>query len=79
MGGASARQLQCHCKMADMDFVERVAALYVLWKAEIRRRLVQRSVWFHQILQKRTELGEFHFSLSSKQDPFYSCFCKSKK
>ncbi len=38
--------------MADMDFVERVAALYVLWKAEKRG--------IHQILQRRTQLGEFH-------------------
>ncbi len=60
MGEASARRLQSRCKMADMDFVERVAALYVLWKAEKRRRLFRRRVWVHQILQKRTQLGEFH-------------------
>ncbi len=54
-------------------------ALYVLWKAEKWRRLIRRRVWVHQTLQKRTQLGEFHFSLSSKQDPFYSCFCKSTK
>ncbi|KAL0152210.1 hypothetical protein M9458_051933, partial [Cirrhinus mrigala] len=46
--------------MADMDFVARVATLYVLWKAEKRRRLVQRHVWVHQILQRCTQLGEFH-------------------
>ncbi|KAI2650525.1 T-lymphocyte surface antigen Ly-9 [Labeo rohita] len=34
MGGASARQLQSRCEMADMDFVKCVAALFVLWKAE---------------------------------------------
>ncbi len=38
MGGASARRLQSYCEMAEMDFVERVAALYVLWKAEKWRR-----------------------------------------
>ncbi len=52
--------LQSRCKMADMDFVERVAALYVLWKAEKWRGLVRRRVWVHKILQKRTQLGEFH-------------------
>ncbi|KAL1277114.1 hypothetical protein QQF64_023787 [Cirrhinus molitorella] len=41
--------------MADMDFVERVAALYLLWKAEKLRRF-----WVHQILQRRTQLGQFH-------------------
>ncbi len=60
MGGASARRLQFHCEMADMDFVERVAALYVLWKAEKWHRLVRRHVWAHQILQRHTQLGEFH-------------------
>ncbi len=57
MGGASARRLQSCCEMADMDFVERVAALNVLWKAEKRCRLVRCCVWVHQILQS---LGEFH-------------------
>ncbi|XP_067270790.1 uncharacterized protein [Pseudorasbora parva] len=46
--------------MADIDFVERVAALYLLWKAEKRRTLVRRRVWVHQILQRRTQLGKFH-------------------
>ncbi len=27
-GGASARRLQSRCEMDDMDFIERVAALY---------------------------------------------------
>ncbi|XP_058628314.1 uncharacterized protein zgc:194221 [Onychostoma macrolepis] len=43
-----------------MDFIVRVAALYVLWKAEKWRRLVWRRVWVHQILQRHTQLGEFH-------------------
>ncbi|KAL1268775.1 hypothetical protein QQF64_034138 [Cirrhinus molitorella] len=46
--------------MADMDFVERVAALYLLWKAEKRRKVVRRHFWVHQILQRRTQLGQFH-------------------
>ncbi|KAL1279065.1 hypothetical protein QQF64_025738 [Cirrhinus molitorella] len=46
--------------MADMDFVERVAALYLLWKAEKRRKVVRRRFWVHQILQRRTQLGQFH-------------------
>ncbi len=49
--------IQLHKHINRQDFVERVAALYVLWKAE---RLVWRRVWVHQILHRRTQLGEFH-------------------
>lgn len=43
--------------MAETDYFQRVAALYLLWKSENRR---SRRVWVHQILQRRSELGEFH-------------------
>ncbi len=46
--------------MAAMDFVERVAELNVLWKAEKQRRLVRRRVWVHRILLRCSQLGEFN-------------------
>ncbi|CAK6954671.1 uncharacterized protein LOC115546823 [Scomber scombrus] len=43
--------------MAD---ITTVAALYLLYKIQKRRKTTRRRVWVHDILRRRTELGEFH-------------------
>lgn len=40
-----------------------VAALYLLWTSDLDRRPKRRHVWVHNILQKRTQLGEYHHLL----------------
>lgn len=47
--------------MADINTV---AALYLLWTYELaRRRPKRRRVWVHDILRRRTQLGEYHHLL----------------
>ena len=43
--------------MAD---VTTVAALYLLYKSQKRWKTTRRRVWVHEVLRRRTELGEFH-------------------
>ena len=43
--------------MADINTI---ATLYLLYKSEKHRKTTRRSVWVHDILRRRTELGEFH-------------------
>ncbi|XP_034022473.1 protein ANTAGONIST OF LIKE HETEROCHROMATIN PROTEIN 1 [Thalassophryne amazonica] len=47
--------------MADLDHTERVALLYLLWKAEKRRQ--RRRRWAHNIFMRRSQFGEFHYLL----------------
>ncbi len=63
-GGASARRLQSRCETANMDFVERVAALYVLMKAEKWHRYS--SNWVKSDFLQLTRLSNLltHFLLS---------------
>ncbi|XP_059367678.1 uncharacterized protein zgc:194221 isoform X3 [Carassius carassius] len=51
--------------MADVDrvFIERVTALYLLWRAEQQRRGQRRRTWVHQTLRRRSQFGEFHHLL----------------
>ena len=44
--------------MAD---IATIAALYLLWESEERRK--RRRVWVHDILRRRPQLGEFHHLL----------------
>ena len=37
-----------------------VAAVYLLWKSHKRRTTKRRRFWVHNILQMRTDLGEYH-------------------
>ncbi|CAM4571098.1 unnamed protein product [Leuciscus chuanchicus] len=46
--------------VVDRSFIERVTALYLLWRAEQRRRDHRRRIWAHQTLRRRTQFGEFH-------------------
>ncbi|MED6256609.1 hypothetical protein ATANTOWER_030354 [Ataeniobius toweri] len=50
--------------MADLDFTERVRALY-LWKAKQRR--CRRRLWVHQILQRWNQFGEHHHLLQEQR------------
>ena len=43
--------------MAD---ITTVAALYLLYKSQKRRKTTRRRVWVHEVLRRCTELGEFH-------------------
>ena len=43
--------------------VTTIAALYVLWKLEERNKPKRRRVWVHEIIRRRSELGEFHHLL----------------
>ncbi|XP_059915795.1 uncharacterized protein LOC132463544 [Gadus macrocephalus] len=43
--------------------VTTIAALYVLWKLEERNKLKRRRGWVHEIIRRRSELGEFHHLL----------------
>ena len=40
--------------------VTTVAALYLLYKSQKHRKTTRRRVWAHEVLQRRTEFGEFH-------------------
>ncbi|XP_059923546.1 uncharacterized protein LOC132469572 [Gadus macrocephalus] len=46
--------------MADIGTI---AALYLLWESEERRKSKRRRVWVHDILRRRLQLGEFHHLL----------------
>ncbi|XP_030216454.1 uncharacterized protein LOC115546823 [Gadus morhua] len=46
--------------MADIGTI---AALYLLWESEERRKRKRRRVWVHDILRRRLQLGEFHHLL----------------
>eukprot|EP00064_Thunnus_orientalis_P022932 superscaffoldBa00008193_g23154 len=43
-----------------MTEVTTIAALYLLWKSKIQRKPKRHRVWIHDIIQRRTQLGEFH-------------------
>ena len=43
--------------------VTTIAALYELWKLEERNKPKRRRVWVHEIMRRRSELGEFHHLL----------------
>ena len=43
--------------MAD---VTTVAALYLLYKSQKRRKTTRRRIWVHKVLRRCTELWEFH-------------------
>ncbi|KAL3976486.1 a disintegrin and metalloproteinase with thrombospondin motifs 15 [Sarotherodon galilaeus] len=47
----------------DLAFEEIVSLLYLLWRAEQRRKGHPRRTWVHQVLQKREQFGEFHHLL----------------
>ncbi|XP_042073284.1 uncharacterized protein LOC121813528 [Haplochromis burtoni] len=53
------------CKMAAVELAleERLSLLYVLWRAEQRRKRRPRRTWVHQVLQRREQFGEFHHLL----------------
>ncbi|XP_025754966.1 protein ANTAGONIST OF LIKE HETEROCHROMATIN PROTEIN 1-like [Oreochromis niloticus] len=53
------------CKMAavDLAFEERVSLLYLLWRAEQRRKGRPHRTLVHQVLHKREQFGEFHHLL----------------
>ena len=40
-----------------------IAALYELWNLEERNKPKRRRVWVHEIMRRRSELGEFHHLL----------------
>nr|XP_055056158.1 uncharacterized protein LOC129440693 [Misgurnus anguillicaudatus] len=44
-------------------FIERVTALYLLWRAEQRRRGQRRRIWVHETIRRRTQFGEYHHLL----------------
>ena len=46
--------------MAD---IATIAALYLLWESEERRKRKRRRLWVHDILRRRPQLGEFHHLL----------------
>ena len=43
--------------------VTTITALYELWKLEERNKPKRRRVWVHEIMRRRSELGEFHHLL----------------
>ena len=49
--------------MSIMADITTVAALYLLYKSQKRRKTTRRRVWIHEVLWRRTELeeqGDFH-------------------
>ena len=46
--------------MSIMADITTVAALYLLYKSQKCRKTTRRRVWVHEVLRRRTELGEFH-------------------
>ena len=52
----STRSL-CTSVMAD---ITTIAALYLLYKSQKRRKPTRCRVWIHEVLRRHTELGEFH-------------------
>ncbi|XDV26067.1 hypothetical protein PO909_029865 [Leuciscus waleckii] len=49
--------------VVDRSFIERVTALYLLWRTEQRRRDHRRCIWVHQTLRRQTQFGKFHHLL----------------
>ena len=43
--------------------VTTIALLYELWKLQERKKAKRRRVWVHEIMRRRSELGEFHHLL----------------
>ena len=46
-----------------MAEITTIAALYLLYDSEKRRKPKHRRVWVHDILRRRSQLGEFHHLL----------------
>ncbi|XP_059929865.1 uncharacterized protein LOC132473670 [Gadus macrocephalus] len=46
-----------------MAGIANIAALYLLWESEDRRKRKRRRLWVHDILRRRPQLGEFHHLL----------------
>ena len=46
-----------------MAEITTIAALYLSWESEKRRKPERRHVWVHDILRRRSQLGEFHHLL----------------
>ncbi|XP_065325508.1 uncharacterized protein LOC135932116 [Pelmatolapia mariae] len=47
----------------ELALEERVSLLYLLWRAEQRRKRRPCRTWVHQLLQRREQFGEFHHLL----------------
>ena len=47
----------CSTNLAE---ITTIAALYLLWEFEESRKPKRRRVWAHDILRRRSQLGEFH-------------------
>uniref|UniRef100_A0AAX7V7Q6 Transposase Helix-turn-helix domain-containing protein n=1 Tax=Astatotilapia calliptera TaxID=8154 RepID=A0AAX7V7Q6_ASTCA len=47
----------------ELALEERVSLLYLLWRAEQRRKRRPRRTWVHQVLETRDQFGEFHHLL----------------
>uniref|UniRef100_A0A3P8N7S1 DDE Tnp4 domain-containing protein n=1 Tax=Astatotilapia calliptera TaxID=8154 RepID=A0A3P8N7S1_ASTCA len=47
----------------ELALEERVSLLYLLWRAEQRRKRRPRRTWVHQVLETREQFGEFHHLL----------------
>ena len=50
----------CSKNMAE---ITTITALYLLWEFEESRKPKHRRVWVHDILRRRSQLGEFHHLL----------------
>jgi hypothetical protein len=46
-----------------MAEITTIAALYLFWEFEDSRKPKRRRVWVHDILRRRSQLGEFHHLL----------------
>ena len=46
-----------------MAEITTIAALYLVWEFEESRKPKRRRVWVHDILRRRSQLGEFHHLL----------------
>ena len=50
----------CSTNLAE---ITTITALYLLWEFEESRKPKRRRVWVHDILRRRSQLGEFHHLL----------------
>jgi hypothetical protein len=60
-----------------MAEITTIAVLYLLWEFEESRKPKRRRVWEHDILRRRSQLGEFHHlfqELRLDDGRFQTCF-----
>jgi len=70
--------LCCYFPPSAMEGVTTIAALYLLCKSHKRRKVRRPRLWAHDIIRRRTQLGEFHRLLQELRldDRRFQCYLR---